>query len=62
MPPTRTASSPAQVAEDRETLASLHATAVEARGATNTIRQQTAVQKQKLDQRLKEFRAAQGRG
>lgn len=51
----------AQVAKDRETLASLHQTAVEARGATNTIRQQTAVQKQKLDQRLKEFRAAQAR-
>ena len=31
----------------------------EARAATNTIRQETAVQKQKLDQRLKELRAAQ---
>ena len=51
----------AQVAEDRETLQSLHATVVEARAATNAIRQETAVQKQKLDQRLKELRAAQAR-
>ena len=51
----------AQVAEDRETLLSLHQTVVEARAATNTIRQETAVQKQKLDQRLKELRAAQAR-
>jgi murein DD-endopeptidase MepM/ murein hydrolase activator NlpD len=51
----------AQVAEDRETLQSLHQTVTEARAATNTIRQQTAVQKQKLDQRLKELREAQAR-
>ena len=44
----------AQVSEDRATLLSLHETVVEARAATNTIRQETAVQKQKLDQRLKE--------
>ena len=49
----------AQVAEDRDTLLSLHETVVEARAATNTIRQETAVQKQKLDQRLKELKAAQ---
>ncbi len=49
----------AQVAEDRATLESLHQTVEEARAATNTIRQQTAVQKQKLDQRLKELKAAQ---
>jgi murein DD-endopeptidase MepM/ murein hydrolase activator NlpD len=51
----------AQVAKDRETLLSLHQTVVETRAATNTIRQETAVQKQKLDQRLEEFRAAQAR-
>jgi murein DD-endopeptidase MepM/ murein hydrolase activator NlpD len=51
----------AQVAEDRETLLSLHATVEEARAATNTLRQETAVQKQKLDQRLKELKAAQAR-
>ena len=49
----------AQVSEDRATLLSLHETVVEARAATNTIRQETAVQKQKLDQRLKELKAAQ---
>ena len=49
----------AQVTQDQETLLSLHATVVEARAATNTIRQQTAVQKQKLDQRLGDLRDAQ---
>jgi murein DD-endopeptidase MepM/ murein hydrolase activator NlpD len=49
----------AQVQEDQATLLSLHATVVEARAATNTIRQQTAVQKQKLDQRLGDLRDAQ---
>ncbi len=49
----------AQVEKDRETLLSLHATVVDARAATNTIRQQTAVQKQKLDQRLADLREAQ---
>ncbi len=49
----------AQVQEDQATLLSLHQTVVEARGATNTIRQETAVQKQKLAQRLADLRDAQ---
>ncbi len=49
----------AQIAQDRATLASLHETVQETRGETNGLRQQTAVQKQKLDQRLKELRQAQ---
>ena len=42
----------AQIAEDRETLLALHVTVEDTRGQTNTLRQETAVQKQKLDQRL----------
>ena len=49
----------AQVQEDQATLLSLHQTVVEARAATNTIRQETAVQKQKLAQRLADLRDAQ---
>jgi murein DD-endopeptidase MepM/ murein hydrolase activator NlpD len=48
-----------QVAEDRATLLSLHDTVVAARADTNYIRQQTAVQKSKLDQRLADLRQTQ---
>lgn len=51
----------AQIAEDRETLLALHQTVDETRGQTNTLRQETAVQKQKLDQRLDELKKAQAR-
>lgn len=48
-----------QIAEDRETLLALHQTVDETRAQTNTLRQETAVQKQKLDQRLAELKKAQ---
>jgi murein DD-endopeptidase MepM/ murein hydrolase activator NlpD len=48
-----------QIAQDRETLLALHVTVEGARGETNTLRQETAVQKQKLDQRLAELKKAQ---
>ena len=51
----------AQIAEDRETLLSLHQTVDETRGQTNVLRQETAVQKQKLDQRLDELKKAQAK-
>ena len=51
----------AQIAEDRETLLSLHQTVEETRGQTNVLRQETAVQKQKLDQRLDELKKAQAK-
>ena len=51
----------AQIAEDRETLLALHVTVEQTRGQTNTLRQETAVQKQKLDQRLGELKKAQAR-
>jgi murein DD-endopeptidase MepM/ murein hydrolase activator NlpD len=51
----------AQIAEDRETLLALHATVDDTRGQTNVLRQETAVQKQKLDQRLDELKKAQAR-
>jgi murein DD-endopeptidase MepM/ murein hydrolase activator NlpD len=51
----------AQIAEDRETLLALHQTVNDTRGQTNVIRQQTAVQKQKLDQRLDELKKAQAK-
>jgi len=41
-----------QIALDRETLLSLHQTVVATRAQTNTLRQETAVQKQKLDAHL----------
>jgi murein DD-endopeptidase MepM/ murein hydrolase activator NlpD len=50
-----------QIAEDRATLLSLHQTVVETRAQTDTIRQQTAVQKQKLDLRMADLRKAQAR-
>jgi septal ring factor EnvC (AmiA/AmiB activator) len=51
----------AQIAKDRATLLALHQTVEATRGATNTLRQETAVQKRKLDQRLDELRKAQAR-
>jgi murein DD-endopeptidase MepM/ murein hydrolase activator NlpD len=51
----------AQIAADRETLLSLHQTVNETRTQTNVLRQETAVQKQKLDQRLDELKKAQAK-
>jgi murein DD-endopeptidase MepM/ murein hydrolase activator NlpD len=51
----------AKIAEDRETLLALHETVESTRGQTNTLRQETAVQKQKLDQRLDELKKAQAK-
>lgn len=48
-----------QIALDRETLLALHQTVLATRAQTNTIRQQTAVQKQKLDRRMIELRRQQ---
>ncbi|MEW6224782.1 MAG: peptidoglycan DD-metalloendopeptidase family protein [Chloroflexota bacterium] len=50
-----------QIAEDRATLLSLHQTVVATRAQTDTIRQQTAVQKQKLDLRMADLRKAQAK-
>ncbi len=50
-----------QIALDRETLISLHRTVEDTRSATDLIRQQTAVQKQKLDRRLDDLKKAQAR-
>jgi murein DD-endopeptidase MepM/ murein hydrolase activator NlpD len=50
-----------QIAEDRETLLQIHQTVEATRGQTNTLRQETAVQKQKLDQRLEELKKAQAK-
>lgn len=50
-----------QIALDRETLLSLHQTVVATRAQTNTLRQETAVQKQKLDRRLAELEAARAK-
>jgi murein DD-endopeptidase MepM/ murein hydrolase activator NlpD len=50
-----------KVAADRATLLELHQTVQATRAETNTLRQQTAVQKQQLDQRLKALRAAQAK-
>ncbi|HEU0245355.1 MAG TPA: peptidoglycan DD-metalloendopeptidase family protein [Candidatus Limnocylindrales bacterium] len=51
----------AQIAEDRETLLALHQTVDDTRAQTNVLRQETAVQKQKLDQRLDELKKAQAK-
>lgn len=51
----------AQIATDRETLLALRQTVDETRAQTNTLRQQTGVQKQQLDQRLGELKKAQAR-
>ena len=48
-----------RVRKDRETLAALHQTVELTRDATNTLRQETAVQKKELDKRLKELKEAQ---
>ena len=50
-----------QIAQDRETLLALHQTVEATRGQTNVLRQETAVQKQKLDQRLAELKKAQAK-
>jgi murein DD-endopeptidase MepM/ murein hydrolase activator NlpD len=50
-----------QIALDRETLLSLHQTVVATRAQTNTLRQETAVQKQKLDARLAELEKARAK-
>ncbi len=50
-----------QIAADRATLLSLHQTVEVTRSETDTIRQQTAVQKQKLDLRLADLRSAQAK-
>ncbi len=51
----------AQIAEDRKTLLALHQTVEATRGQTNTLRQETAVQKQKLDQKLDALKKAQAK-
>ena len=50
-----------QIALDRATLLSLHQTVVATRAQTNTLRQETAVQKQKLDRRLAELEKARAK-
>ena len=50
-----------QIALDRETLLSLHQTVLATRAQTNTLRQETAVQKQKLDRRLDELKKARAK-
>ena len=47
-----------QIAEDKETLASLHQTVADTRERTNEVRQETAVQKRVLDRSLKELEEA----
>ena len=48
-----------QIAQDRETLLALHKTVEETRAETNILRQETGVQKQKLDRRMEELRKQQ---
>ena len=50
-----------QIALDRETLLSLHETVMATRAQTDTLRQETAVQKQQLDQRLAELQKARAK-
>ena len=50
-----------QIALDRETLLSLHQTVLATRAQTDTLRQETAVQKQKLDQRMAELEKARAK-
>jgi murein DD-endopeptidase MepM/ murein hydrolase activator NlpD len=50
-----------QIAQDRATLLALHQTVEGAREQTDVIRQQTQVQKQKLDLRIKDLKKAQAR-
>jgi murein DD-endopeptidase MepM/ murein hydrolase activator NlpD len=50
-----------QIAQDRETLLALHQTVDETRASTDLLRQQTAVQRQKLDRRMVELQKASAR-
>ena len=50
-----------RIALDRETLLSLHQTVVATRAQTNTLRQETEVQKQKLDRQLDLLEAARAK-
>jgi murein DD-endopeptidase MepM/ murein hydrolase activator NlpD len=50
-----------QIAGDRETLLALHRTVEATRSQTDLLRQETAVQKQKLDRRVVELRKQQAR-
>jgi murein DD-endopeptidase MepM/ murein hydrolase activator NlpD len=50
-----------QIAADRETLLALHETVEATRTETNTLRQETAVQKQKLDRRVAELKRESAR-
>ena len=50
-----------RIALDRETLLSLHQTVVATRAQTNTLRQETEVQKQQLDRRLADLEAARAK-
>jgi murein DD-endopeptidase MepM/ murein hydrolase activator NlpD len=50
-----------RIAEDRETLLALHQTVELTRGQTNSLRQETNVQKQALDARMEELKEAQAR-
>lgn len=50
-----------QIASDRATLLSLHQTVEETRTETDTLRQETAVQKRQLDLRLADLKATQSK-
>ncbi len=50
-----------QIALDRETLLALHQTVEATRAETNTLRQETAVQKQRLDRRMEELKRESAR-
>jgi murein DD-endopeptidase MepM/ murein hydrolase activator NlpD len=50
-----------RIKQDQETLAALHRTVEQTRTHTNVVRQETAVQKKKLDAQLLELKAAQAR-
>jgi murein DD-endopeptidase MepM/ murein hydrolase activator NlpD len=50
-----------QIADDRATLLSLHQTVEETRGQTDTLRQETAVQKRELDTRLADLKKTQAK-
>lgn len=50
-----------QIAQDRATLESLHETVAQAQSETDTIRQETAVQKQELDLRLADLKKTQAK-
>ena len=50
-----------QIAQDRETLLQLHETVEGTRAETDVLRQETGVQKQKLDRRMEDLRKQQAR-